>query len=67
MCSSDLRTSFVLKGSGWYVTDYARKEKKTGDGDKKIGTSDMVLKEYAKAASNAASSQSTGSTLSLAA
>ncbi|MBI3180073.1 MAG: zinc ribbon domain-containing protein [Deltaproteobacteria bacterium] len=27
------RTSFVLKGSGWYVTDYARKEKKDG-GDK---------------------------------
>lgn len=37
------------------------------DGDKKIGTSDMVLKEYAKAASNAASSQSTGATLSVAA
>ncbi|MDO9005100.1 MAG: EF-hand domain-containing protein [Aquabacterium sp.] len=37
------------------------------DGDKKIGTSDMVLKEYAKAASNAASSQSAGATLSVAA
>jgi predicted nucleic acid-binding Zn ribbon protein len=21
-------TGFILKGSGWYVTDYARKEKK---------------------------------------
>jgi predicted nucleic acid-binding Zn ribbon protein len=29
-------TSFILKGTGWYVTDYARKEKKEtkekGDG-----------------------------------
>lgn len=23
------QTSFVLKGTGWYVTDYARAEKKT--------------------------------------
>ncbi len=23
------QSSFILKGSGWYVTDYARKEKKT--------------------------------------
>jgi hypothetical protein len=37
------------------------------NGDQKIGSSDTVLKEYAKAASNAASSQSTGSTLSVAA
>ena len=30
------RTSFVLKGSGWYATDYARKE--TGSGkDKETG------------------------------
>jgi len=27
------KTSFVLKGSGWYVTDYARKD--TGNGKKK--------------------------------
>ncbi|WP_022853126.1 FmdB family zinc ribbon protein [Thermodesulfatator atlanticus] len=32
-CKGKLRklvsqSSFVLKGSGWYVTDYARKEKK---------------------------------------
>lgn len=26
-------TSFQLKGTGWYVTDYARKEKSNGDGD----------------------------------
>ncbi|MFN3920856.1 MAG: FmdB family zinc ribbon protein [Caldimicrobium sp.] len=32
-CGGDLirligQTGFILKGSGWYVTDYARKEKK---------------------------------------
>lgn len=31
-------TSFVLKGSGWYVTDYARKGK-TGDAPSKESTS----------------------------
>ena len=25
-------TSFILKGAGWYVTDYARKENKGGGG-----------------------------------
>jgi putative FmdB family regulatory protein len=30
-------TSFVLKGSGWYVTDYASSERKTGmDSEKGI-------------------------------
>ena len=30
------QSSFQLKGDGWYVTDYARKDKKEGtDGDKK--------------------------------
>ena len=32
-------TSFQLKGSGWYVTDYARSgSKKDGDGDGKAAT-----------------------------
>ena len=26
-------TSFQLKGTGWYVTDYARKEKSNGEGN----------------------------------
>jgi putative FmdB family regulatory protein len=26
-------TSFQLKGTGWYVTDYARKGKSNGDGN----------------------------------
>ncbi len=25
------RNSFILKGSGWYVTDYARKDQKTAE------------------------------------
>ena len=38
-CGSDLtnrlisHSSFVLKGSGWYVTDYARKNGKGGGGE----------------------------------
>lgn len=27
-------TGFILKGTGWYVTDYVRKEKKNGSGEK---------------------------------
>ena len=26
-------TSFQLKGTGWYITDYARKEKRAADGN----------------------------------
>ena len=29
------QTSFVLKGSGWYITDYGRKDTGGGSGDKK--------------------------------
>ena len=27
-------TAFVLKGSGWYATDYASKDRKNGDSEK---------------------------------
>lgn len=27
-------TGFILKGTGWYVTDYVRKEKKNGTAEK---------------------------------
>ncbi len=27
-------TAFVLKGSGWYATDYASKDRKSGDSEK---------------------------------
>ncbi len=35
-CNGKLRklisqSSFILKGSGWYVTDYSRKEQKTSE------------------------------------
>lgn len=33
------RTSFVLKGSGWYVTDYARKDGGGKSAEKKTDTS----------------------------
>ena len=29
------QSSFHLKGDGWYVTDYARKDKEDANGDKK--------------------------------
>ena len=40
-------TSFVLKGSGWYVTDYAGKDKKEAKGvsDKKEKAETTVKKE----------------------
>ncbi|MCS6817589.1 MAG: zinc ribbon domain-containing protein [Blastocatellia bacterium] len=39
------QTSFILKGSGWYVTDYARKERrekesKSSEGDGKASKSE---------------------------
>ena len=34
------RSSFVLKGTGWYVTDYARKGKPDGESEKKADTSE---------------------------
>jgi putative FmdB family regulatory protein len=32
-------SSFILKGTGWYVTDYARKEKEKKEKHKKENTS----------------------------
>lgn len=58
------RTSFQLKGDGWYITDYARKEKKGGSkeagesGASESGSSDS------KSSSDGASSDSAGSTSS---
>ncbi len=31
-------TAFVLKGSGWYATDYASKDRKRGDSEKSTNT-----------------------------
>jgi putative FmdB family regulatory protein len=44
-------TSFVLKGSGWYVTDYADKTKKNAKEEapeKKAKVDSSVQKEYKK-------------------
>lgn len=45
------RTTFVLKGTGWYVTDYASKDKnttaRTGKGDSKPENSSEVKPEKA--------------------
>ena len=60
-CKSKVRklisnTSFQLKGSGWYVTDYAR----SGSG-KKDGESKTEAKSSESKASESTSSESSGS------
>ncbi|MFH1435773.1 MAG: zinc ribbon domain-containing protein [Pseudomonadota bacterium] len=40
-------TSFILKGSGWYVTDYARKDGSNGGNGKKTGKDNKAEKEAA--------------------
>lgn len=46
-------TSFVLKGSGWYVTDYCNKTGKSGDNGKRTeatqSTAETPAKESAEA------------------
>ncbi len=44
-------TSFQLKGTGWYLTDYARKGKVSGD-EKKGETPSAKVKGDGKAGSN---------------
>ncbi len=49
-------TSFVLKGTGWYVTDYAGKNPSNGSGeDGKSGKSSETGAESAEPAGSAAS------------
>ncbi|OAG27869.1 FmdB family zinc ribbon protein [Thermodesulfatator autotrophicus] len=48
-CQGKLRklvsqSSFILKGSGWYVTDYARKEKKSSQSLKESKKSESSSK-----------------------
>lgn len=45
-------TSFVLKGTGWYVTDYARK--KDGEGEKKSAEKTQEQKPEKKSEAAAA-------------
>lgn len=50
------RTSFVLKGTGWYITDYARKEKghdgASGSNHKNKHSNDTPKSESPKTDSN---------------
>jgi putative FmdB family regulatory protein len=55
-------TSFQLKGEGWYVTDYGRKGKKGGDGEKKTATpADSPAKSDAKPSTGSGSTEKTTS------
>ena len=54
-------TSFQLKGSGWYITDYARKAEKGADADKKgEGDTKSDAKADAKSESNSKKGKSDG-------
>ena len=59
------RTSFVLKGSGWYATDYARNAKSDQKSDSKDGKaaakSDSATTNGETAGSGASGSESTKS------
>jgi putative FmdB family regulatory protein len=51
-------TSFQLKGTGWYLTDYARKDRVSGDGNKSK-TPSAEAKSDGKAGSNGGEKTST--------
>jgi len=58
-CSGPVRrlisaSSFHLKGSGWYATDYARKKSDTGKKEDKSETSDSGIKTEKSESSTAA-------------
>ena len=58
-------TSFQLKGTGWYLTDYARKSNgasKTGNGSKETSESKPATTEPKKEASPAKNDSSSTST-----
>jgi putative FmdB family regulatory protein len=60
-------TSFQLKGTGWYVTDYARKGQTNGDAKKdsdgkKTGTESKSESSKSEASSKSEKSSSTSST-----
>jgi len=59
------QTSFVLKGTGWYLTDYARKDGNNGSsngGGKKRDNSDSASAKESKSEAKASSSDSGNST-----
>jgi putative FmdB family regulatory protein len=56
-------TSFQLKGTGWYITDYARKDKKASQSDKGAKSSSETKKE-SKTESSSTSAEKSSSTSS---
>src|SRR5215467_14266841 len=58
--------AFQFKGSGWYVTDYARKtdSSKKSDGDSRSGSKDTSSTDSKTSSSESASSSSTESSTS---
>ena len=58
-------TSFQLKGTGWYVTDYARKgqngEAKSGNGDKPAEAKSESKSESKKSESSSSSAKTSSS------
>ena len=57
-------TSFQLKGTGWYITDYARKGKDGGEGKGKNGSKTSSEKSETKSESKSESKKSDGSSSS---
>ena len=52
-------TSFILKGGGWYITDYARKEQKGKDNKTSSASSDSGSSEKATSEKSSESKEST--------
>jgi putative FmdB family regulatory protein len=57
-------TSFQLKGTGWYITDYARKEKAAAKSENGAKSSSETKKETKKESSSAGTEKSTSSSSS---
>lgn len=55
-------TSFVLKGSGWYVTDYANNSQKSGDNGHKTEQAATKAETPAKDSSSPTTGASTSGT-----
>jgi putative FmdB family regulatory protein len=57
-------TSFQLKGTGWYITDYARKDKAAAKGENGAKPSSETKKETTKESSSAGSEKPASSSSS---
>ncbi|MDP7039352.1 MAG: zinc ribbon domain-containing protein [Myxococcota bacterium] len=52
-------TSFILKGGGWYITDYARKEQKAKDKKSSSDSSEKSTNEKSTSEKTSESKEST--------